>query len=58
MLGTILMVLVIGRMQAFWLLLPLVVVYAIFGAPTTSLVDSATMAMLGAEKQMYGRLRV
>lgn len=36
----------------------LVAFYSIFSSPIASLSDSATMAMLGGEKAMYGRVRL
>jgi PPP family 3-phenylpropionic acid transporter len=40
-----------------WILLLIVVLYA-FLAPIVPLIDSATMYMLGDEKEMYGRVRL
>jgi PPP family 3-phenylpropionic acid transporter len=45
-------------LTSFIPILLLVVVSSIFLAPVSSLADSATMSMLGNEKEMYGRLRL
>ena len=44
--------------STFALMIPLVILYALFAASVNSFADSATMAMLGAEKQLYGRVRL
>jgi PPP family 3-phenylpropionic acid transporter len=36
----------------------LMIISSIFGGPIVSMADNATMAMLGEEKEMYGRVRV
>jgi PPP family 3-phenylpropionic acid transporter len=40
------------------LLFPAVVIYAFFSAPIISLIDSATVAALGENKDKYGRIRL
>jgi MFS transporter, PPP family, 3-phenylpropionic acid transporter len=44
--------------KSFALMISMVVVYALFAAPVTSFADSATMSMLGDQKDMYGRVRM
>jgi len=44
--------------KSFLPIIPLVILYALFAAPITSLADSATMTMLASEKGMYGRVRL
>lgn len=44
--------------RSFWTLVPIVVLYALFSAPTMSLVDSSVMSMLQGERARYGRLRL
>jgi MFS transporter, PPP family, 3-phenylpropionic acid transporter len=39
-------------------IIPLVIVYALFAAPVIPFADSATMAMLAEDKEMYGRVRL
>ena len=36
----------------------LIVIHALFGGPIISMVDNATMSMLGDEREKYGRIRV
>jgi MFS transporter, PPP family, 3-phenylpropionic acid transporter len=50
--------LIVPYLTAFLPVLILLMVYNLFGSPISSLADSATMAMLGPEKQMYGRIRL
>jgi PPP family 3-phenylpropionic acid transporter len=56
--GTLLPVLLIGRTGSFELLLPLVALLALFSAPVAPLADSATLALLGANRSRYGAQRV
>jgi MFS transporter, PPP family, 3-phenylpropionic acid transporter len=56
--GTILSTLIIPALRDFALLFPLVLIYAFMGAPIPSLGDSATMSMLGEQREMYGRVRL
>jgi len=42
----------------FALMIPLVILYALFATSINSFADSATMAMLGEQKQLYGRVRL
>src|SRR5687767_3292223 len=50
--------LIIPALRNFALLFPLVLIYAFTSAPIPSLGDSATMSMLGDQRQMYGRVRL
>lgn len=45
-------------MTVFVVILILVMLFNFFFAPVVSLADSATIAMLGEEKSMYGRIRL
>lgn len=45
-------------MTGFFIILILVLLVNFFFAPVNSLADSATIAMLGEEKSMYGRIRL
>jgi MFS transporter, PPP family, 3-phenylpropionic acid transporter len=45
-------------LTAFLPILLLAVCYNLFSSPISALADSATMAMLGAERAMYGRIRL
>jgi len=56
--AVILWSLIVPQTNAFPLLLGLIVFYALAASPINSLADSATMAMLGEERAMYGRIRV
>jgi len=56
--GSWLSVFMMTRVSTFFLLIPIVSVYAFFVAPIIPLVDNAVMAMLGARSSEYGRLRV
>lgn len=47
-----------SRASTFAALIPLVAVYAFFGAPAIPLVDNSVMALLGTRKSEYGRVRV
>ena len=54
---SIICVLLMQYMDIFAIMLMIVIVSYFFFAPVPSLSDSATMAMLGADKTMYGRVR-
>jgi PPP family 3-phenylpropionic acid transporter len=56
--GTLLPVLLIGRTASFELLLALITLLALFTAPVSPLADSATLALLGANRARYGAQRV
>jgi PPP family 3-phenylpropionic acid transporter len=58
LLGCILAILAVSTVSTFWALLPLVVLFAFAIAPSGSLADTATMHMLGDEKEKYGRVRI
>lgn len=45
-------------LTGFLPILLLVIMFAFFGSPVNSFADSATMAMLGGEKELYGRVRL
>ncbi len=44
--------------NSFALIIPVVFIFALFSAPVTSFADSATIYMLAAKKDMYGRIRL
>lgn len=56
--AAILSVLLLQNMVMFGIILVTVIVFYFFFSPVPSLSDSATMAMLGADKVMYGRVRI
>jgi MFS family permease len=56
--GAIIMALVLSQVSFFFLLIPIVVVYALFAAPIVPLADNATMALLGERRDQYGRQRI
>jgi MFS transporter, PPP family, 3-phenylpropionic acid transporter len=58
LLGCIIAILAVSTVSTFWALLPLVVLFAFAIAPSGSLADTATMHMLGDEKEKYGRVRI
>jgi MFS family permease len=55
---SIFFILAVSMVTSFWQLLPLIVMFAFFIAPTNPLADSATMSMLEGEREMYGRVRL
>jgi MFS family permease len=56
--GAITMALVLSQVTFFLLLIPVVVVYALFASPIIPLADNAVMALLGERKDQYGRQRI
>lgn len=58
MAGVILWSLAVPFTHSFPILLGLIIYNALLSAPINSLADSATMAMLGKERAMYGRVRL
>ena len=50
--------LALPRMSSFALVFALIVLFNFFMSPVGSLSDSATMSMLGAQREMYGRIRM
>ena len=48
----------VPMIDSFWLLLGIVLVFAVFAAPIFPLIDSATLSMLGSRKDRYGRIRI
>ncbi len=58
MLGVVGICFIIPGIASFGGLLLLISLYAFFGAPTASLVDSAVLTMLGERKERYGRIRL
>jgi PPP family 3-phenylpropionic acid transporter len=56
--GTVAAALLILQMDAFFWLLLVVSVYSFLQAPVASLSDSATMSMLGENRDRYGRVRL
>ncbi len=57
-LAAVISVLLLQHMSVFALALVTVIVLYFFFSPVASLSDSATIAMLGADKAMYGRVRI
>ena len=57
-LGSVTAVFLFPYFHTFAWFLVLVVMQALFGGPIISLADNATMAMLGEERHMYGRVRL
>jgi PPP family 3-phenylpropionic acid transporter len=55
---TIIIAAVFPLFKNFFLILPLSIIYAFFVSPVIPLADSATMNMLGNEKNLYGRVRL
>lgn len=56
--STIVVVLALSLASQLMWLLPLVMAYAFFAAPIVPLVDNTTLAMLGPNRNRYGRQRV
>jgi PPP family 3-phenylpropionic acid transporter len=56
--GNITAIFLIPVFHSFLPFMLLMVIQALFGGPIISMVDNATMSMLGNEKEMYGRVRV
>ena len=56
--GAITMALVLSQVTVFLLLIPVVIIYALFAAPIIPLADNAVMALLGDRKNQYGRQRI
>lgn len=52
------MALVLSQITVFLLLIPIVVVYALFASPINHLADNAVMALLAERKDQYGRQRI
>jgi PPP family 3-phenylpropionic acid transporter len=57
-LGNVTAVFLYPFFDVFGLFLLLIVIQALFGGPIISMVDNATMTMLGDEKSLYGRVRL
>jgi PPP family 3-phenylpropionic acid transporter len=55
---TILIAAVFPLFKSFFLILPVSIIYAFFVSPIIPLADSATINMLGSEKNLYGRVRL
>jgi PPP family 3-phenylpropionic acid transporter len=56
--GTLIAVLALSLTSAFYLLIVVVVVYAVVSAPILPLVDSTVVAMLGKRRREYGKQRL
>jgi len=54
----VLLMAIVPAIRSFSLLFPLIIIYAFFSAPIVSLVDGATLAMLGERRDLYGRIRI
>src|SRR3954468_1458857 len=55
--GSAIMVGLLGWVRGLWWLLPIVALYAFFSAPIIPLVDNGVMDMLGERSRLYGRQR-
>src|SRR5215211_8258634 len=51
-------VLILQSMTMFVIIFILILIYNFFFSPVSALADSATMAMLGDDRSMYGRIRL
>lgn len=49
---------IVPAVRSFGLLFPVIIGYAFFSAPIVSLVDGATLSMLGDRRDQYGRIRI
>jgi len=58
MAGVIVVVLVIPTLNALLPVVAMIALYSLLGSPIVSLSDSATMTMLGDERDKYGRVRL
>lgn len=58
MAAAILVVLLIPAARTFLFLFPLILLYTFLFAPISSLADSATLTMLGEQREEYGRVRL
>ncbi len=56
--GVVIVAFIFPNVATFGGLLLIVSLYAFFGAPASSLVDSAVLTMLGDRKERYGRIRL
>jgi PPP family 3-phenylpropionic acid transporter len=56
--GVIAIMCAIPAIRSFGLLFPTIIAFAFFSAPIVSLVDSATLALLGERRNLYGRIRI
>ena len=57
-LGVVVVAFIFPSVASFGGLLLMISLYAFFGAPTGSLVDSAVLTLLGDRKERYGRIRL
>jgi PPP family 3-phenylpropionic acid transporter len=57
-LGVVIITFIFPVVASFSGLLLMICLYALFNAPTGSLVDSAVLALLGDRKERYGRIRL
>ena len=56
--GVVIVTFIFPSISSFSGLLLMISLFAIFGAPTGSLVDAAVLTMLGERKERYGRIRL
>lgn len=56
--GAIVVVFIFSRVTLFAAVVPIVTIYAFFNGPIMPLLDSSTMAWLGARRNHYGRIRL
>jgi PPP family 3-phenylpropionic acid transporter len=56
--GNVIAIFLFPIFHSFLPFLLLMIIQSLFGGPIVSMVDNATMSMLGDEKELYGRVRV
>jgi len=56
--GNVIAIFLFPVFHTFLPFLLLMIIQSLFGGPIVSMVDNATMSMLGDEKEMYGRVRI
>jgi PPP family 3-phenylpropionic acid transporter len=56
--GVIVMALVLSQTSYFFLLIPIVILYALFASPIIPLADNAVMSLLAERQEQYGHQRI